>query len=112
MSHRDFNAQLDLLKDLDIGASFVELPDLEKLKIDRYERNKNILLGLQQISNQKGDCVGGDIQRNMSALKIQKIFRGYLGRKRYLDVLNDVVLESEKELMSCLLYTSPSPRDS
>jgi IQ calmodulin-binding motif. len=99
MGHKDFNTEFDLLKDLDIGCSFVELPDLEQLKINRYKRNENVLLSLKQGPSQIGDYVAGDIERNVSALKIQKIFRGYLGRKRYLNILNDIVLESENELM-------------
>lgn len=73
----------------------LQIPDFNKLKQDRQQRNATILKEFEINEHESSISV---IENN-AAMKIQRLFRGFLGRKKYVDVLYESVLVGEENLL-------------
>ena len=83
-----------LLNDSDVDLTF-QVPDIRQLKRDRKKRDLNLFKNIDAKSPSNFNLTPNDRER--AAIMIQKLFRGYMGRKEYIDRLyNDVLLEEEK----------------
>ena len=88
----------DFLENVKIKTEYT-LPDLQKLKTERQKRNADFLLSIKLCDNSVNETDRDNIlELNVAAITIQKIVRGFLGRRRYLDVLYEAVLASENDL--------------
>ena len=76
------------------------IPDLRKLKIERHARNYSLLNNINKslCENYPASYAEQLSLQDVAAIKIQKVFRGYLGRKYYLNILYEAVLTSEESL--------------
>ena len=89
------STNIDYLKNITFKTDF-SLPDLNKLKADRNERNENFLSKYELHHDTCGNYKNARL--NTAAITIQRVVRGFFGRKRYLDVLYEAVLIGEDEL--------------
>lgn len=71
-----------------------KLPNMQKMREERKSRNNNVLQGLKEPAFH-GVLISLE-KKELAAVKIQKVFRGYLGRKKYINVLYETVLSEEK----------------
>ncbi|XP_066911080.1 uncharacterized protein [Clytia hemisphaerica] len=86
------NVIQDLFKNISFNTD-VAVPDLEKLKTARQERNNNFLHKLESSNT----AIEGDKGLDSAAIQIQRIVRGFLGRKKYYNTLYDAFEKEEKE---------------
>ena len=83
-----------LLEDKSIDLSF-QLPNLQELQQARHNRNQALFHSLSSTLYENPKKL---TTLEKAAISIQKVFRGYLGRKYYLDVLYDSVFAGEEAL--------------
>lgn len=69
-----------------------ELPNFTQLREERKQRISSLLSRVQNASLYDSEL------HNLAAVQVQKVFRGYLDRKRYLDKLYESVKKGEEEL--------------
>ena len=95
-SRNDINVtSVNLLKNISLETDFT-LPDINKLKTERNQRNENFLsrYDLHHIIYENYE----EEQLNNAAINIQRVVRGFLGRRKYLDLLYEAVLVGEDQL--------------
>ena len=86
---------VNLLKNISLKTDFA-LPDIDKLKTERNQRNENFL---SKYDLHQNICESYEKEKlNNAAINIQRVVRGFLGRKKYLDLLYEAVLVGEDQL--------------
>ena len=91
----------------------MEMVKLFQLQIEHYEKVEGQPLSLEGKANQLSMFVRNNLPAAMQGLMVVPIFAGYddqIGQGRLWDY--DATGGRYEELDFCLLYTSPSPRDS